>query len=72
MAEDNEPIVDLLADGVEVEGEEDLERAELKELKQTVVAASDWTAETIIGQLDRGNIDINPAFQRRDAWDPSA
>jgi hypothetical protein len=71
MAEDNEPIVDLLADGVEVEGEEDLERAELKELKQTVVAASDWTAETIIGQLDRGNIDINPAFQRRDAWTPS-
>jgi hypothetical protein len=46
MAEDNEPVVDFLADGVE--DEEDLERAELKELKQTVVAASDWTAETII------------------------
>jgi hypothetical protein len=71
MAEDTEPITDFLADGVEVEDEEDLERAELKQLKQTVVAASDWTAETIIRQLDRGNIDINPAFQRRDAWTAS-
>jgi hypothetical protein len=53
---------------VEVEDEDDLEKGELRELSKTVVAASDWTTETIIRQLDRGNIDINPAFQRRDAW----
>jgi hypothetical protein len=34
-----------------------------------VVYNSDWTVETIISQLDQGNIDINPMFQRRDAWD---
>jgi hypothetical protein len=34
----------------------------------SVLAATDWTAETIINQLKRGNIDLNPSFQRRDAW----
>src|SRR5690349_7343822 len=33
-----------------------------------VVSATDWTTETIITQLDRGNIQLNPKFQRRDAW----
>lgn len=58
----------VVPDPIEVEDEDDLEKGELRELNKTVVAASDWTTETIIRQLDRGNIDINPAFQRRDAW----
>lgn len=29
---------------------------------------TDWTTETIIAQLERKNIDLNPQFQRRDAW----
>jgi hypothetical protein len=33
------------------------------------ISASDWTAETLIGQLKKGNIFLDPAFQRRDAWD---
>lgn len=33
-----------------------------------VVAASDWTTQTILSQLERGNIDLNPDFQRRQAW----
>ncbi|MBA4308529.1 MAG: hypothetical protein C0429_17515 [Sphingopyxis sp.] len=32
------------------------------------VAASDWTAETIVSQLRKGNIDLDPSFQRRQAW----
>jgi hypothetical protein len=32
------------------------------------IASSDWTAETIIGQLRKGNIDLDPSFQRREAW----
>lgn len=36
---------------------------------EAVLYSSDWTVETIIGQLQRKNIDINPRFQRRDAWD---
>lgn len=33
-----------------------------------VVTGTDWTTETIISQLQRGNIQMNPRFQRRDAW----
>lgn len=32
------------------------------------VAASDWTTETVISQLRKGNIYLDPDFQRRDAW----
>ena len=38
------------------------------QISQAVLYASDWTTETIISQLKRGNININPTFQRRDAW----
>ncbi len=30
--------------------------------------STDWTAETVLSQLRRGNIDLNPSFQRRSAW----
>ena len=33
-----------------------------------VVTSSDWTTETIVSQLRKGNIDLNPSFQRREAW----
>jgi len=33
-----------------------------------VVSGTDWTTETIVSQLQRGNIQLNPRFQRRDAW----
>jgi Protein of unknown function DUF262 len=52
------------------EGEEDLDRAGLAKLSDAVVAATDWTTETILRQLERGNIQLNPSFQRRDAWRP--
>jgi uncharacterized protein DUF262 len=54
-----------------VEGEEDLDAVDVDVIHETVVAASDWTTQTILSQLDQGNIDINPAFQRRDAWRPA-
>lgn len=31
--------------------------------------STDWTTETIIAQLKRGNINLNPRYQRRNAWD---
>jgi len=34
-----------------------------------VMFSTDWTTETILGQLEKKNIDIDPQFQRRDAWD---
>lgn len=35
---------------------------------QAVIWGTDWTTETINTQLVKGNIDLNPSFQRRDAW----
>ena len=32
------------------------------------VTGTDWTTETIVSQLKRTNIQLNPRFQRRDAW----
>jgi hypothetical protein len=32
------------------------------------VSGTDWTTETIVSQLQRENIQLNPRFQRRDAW----
>jgi Protein of unknown function DUF262 len=34
----------------------------------TVIFSRDWTVETIINQITSENIDLNPAFQRRNAW----
>ncbi len=39
-----------------------------KQTRSMVLYATDWTVETILGQLERSNIDLNPRFQRRDAW----
>lgn len=38
------------------------------DISQAVLWASDWTAETVLAQLQRENIELNPRFQRRDAW----
>ena len=33
-----------------------------------VVYARDWTIQTIFSQIEEGNIELNPKFQRRNAW----
>lgn len=35
---------------------------------EAVLYATDWTIETIVNQLKRQSIILNPRFQRRDAW----
>jgi hypothetical protein len=32
------------------------------------VSATDWTIETIVQQMRKGRLDLNPKFQRRAAW----
>lgn len=49
------------------ENEEEL-KIDLSRFNQAVIWGTDWTTETIAGQLKKGNIDLNPSFQRRDAW----
>lgn len=34
-----------------------------------VLYSRDWTVATILDQIAQKNIDLNPAFQRRNAWD---
>jgi hypothetical protein len=44
-------------------------RAQPEEFRALIVSSRDWTVETIISQIEQKNIDLNPAFQRRNAWD---
>ncbi|MHB8804383.1 MAG: GmrSD restriction endonuclease domain-containing protein [Coriobacteriia bacterium] len=50
------------------ESEEDLPELDGDSIRQAVVGGTDWTTETIIGQIMKGNIQLSPEFQRRDAW----
>ena len=38
------------------------------DLRSLTVYSRDWTVETIYSQIEQGNIDLNPQFQRRHAW----
>lgn len=49
--------------------DEDEEPVDSGDIGRAVVTGTDWTTETILSQLRRGNIQLNPSFQRRDAWD---
>ena len=50
------------------ESEDDLTGITAKSLSSAVVWGTDWTAATMVDQLRRGTISLDPAFQRRDAW----
>jgi len=50
------------------ETEEDLGSVDPAQFGKAIVSGTDWTADTIISQLSKGNIDLDPTFQRRDAW----
>lgn len=47
---------------------DDEEPVSASRVTEAVVTDTDWTTETILSQLRRGNIQLNPRFQRRDAW----
>jgi len=53
----------------EIEEEESSdETVDSSYIPNVVVYGTDWTTETIFNQLVRGNIELTPNFQRRDAW----
>lgn len=61
--------LDLFNDDVQnQEGLEDLDAPAIK-MQNAVLWGTDWTAETIVSQIKKGRIDLNPKFQRREAWD---
>jgi hypothetical protein len=58
-------------DDVEIwnrEDASDLERPSAPGKYTITVAPRDWTIETVVSQVEQGNIDLDPAFQRRNAW----
>ncbi len=59
-----------LEDKVEFEDESDspIDPDSSIDFAQAVLYSSDWTVETILGQLGKSNIQLNPNFQRREAW----
>lgn len=50
------------------ENEDDIEVDYLKKIADTVTWSTDWTIESILGAQKRATFNINPGFQRRDAW----
>lgn len=50
------------------EGQDDIS-LKLEQLQNAVLWGTDWTAETIVSQIEKGKINLNPKFQRREAWD---
>ena len=50
------------------ETEEDLKGLSGGATFDALVVATDWTTETLLAQIRRGNVELDPVFQRRDAW----
>ncbi len=50
------------------EDESDLEGLDSRETFEAVVGSSDWTTETVLNQIARSRLNLDPEFQRRDAW----
>ena len=48
------------------ESEDDLPQVSFQD---AMVTNADWTIESICLQIKKGTIDLEPSFQRRDAWD---
>lgn len=63
MNEDEIMEDDLFQDEDDVKSSEDI--------SNLVVYSRDWTIQTIFDQIEQGNIDLNPGFQRRNAWNDS-
>jgi hypothetical protein len=67
IEDNNMPDIDL--EGILKDNEEIADDLEFNHLEDTKVYSRDWTIGTIYDQIDQQNIDLNPDFQRRNAWD---
>lgn len=54
--------------GFNAETEEDVDVDYINKITDTVTWSTDWTIESIISAQKRKTFNINPGFQRRDAW----
>lgn len=56
-------------DEKQIESDDDIATPDHGSFTSAVLNGNDWTTETLISQIDKGNIQLNPNFQRRDAWE---
>jgi hypothetical protein len=61
-------LFDIEEEKIGQETEEDINGLDKDNFSEAVLWSTDWTTETIISQLKKGNIELSPNFQRRDAW----
>ncbi len=58
-----------MGNGQDEDWNEELEEEVSAEgVESLVVYSRDWTVDTILRQIEQGNINLNPGFQRRNAW----
>jgi len=43
-------------------------KVDANSFKELMLWGTDWTVETVLTQLKKGNIELNPRYQRRNAW----
>lgn len=55
----------------EITDYQDVDDTESYKVQDIVVYSRDWTIGTIFNQIEQGNIELNPKFQRRNAWTDS-
>lgn len=65
----NNESAEFIEDESQLESEEDIDSLNQNSFSSAVVSGNDWTTETLLNQINKGNIFLNPSFQRRDAWD---
>lgn len=46
------------------------EKGGMERFSEAVLYGTDWTVRSLLHQIENGNIDLSPDFQRRDAWNP--
>lgn len=63
-------MLDLFGNEMETTSQENYDdlQIQLNDIQQSVIWSTDWTCETIVTQIKKGAIDLNPKFQRREAW----
>lgn len=66
MSDEN---IEFKEDEEQLESDEDIGSLDQISFSSAVVSGNDWTTETLLNQINKQNILLNPEFQRRDAWD---
>ncbi len=69
-AKKKSPLSDLEVEQIDENEEisEEQEEPDLQSVLSSSITTTDWTVDTLVNQLRKGNIELSPQFQRRFAW----